>query len=65
MVGICHHFNTIMRKKKALKSSHKSSWAKLKAAQDDLGKTMAQYAVVVSRTERLKAHNSRLKASIA
>lgn len=63
-VGLRQHFGAVMREKKALEAIHKSPSAELKAAQDNLGKTVAQCAETVHRVERLEAHNSRLEASV-
>lgn len=52
-------------REKVLEASNRASSVELKTVQDDLGKTMTLCVEAVSRAERLKAHNSRLEASIA
>lgn len=60
-MGMCHHYNAIMSDKRELEASAKTASVELKAAQDDLGKSVAQCAETISRVERLGARNSGLE----
>lgn len=55
----------IIQEKKKIEAKCQSSLAELEVAQADLGKTVAQCAKVISKAERVEAHNSSLEASIA
>lgn len=62
VVSMRHRYNATMREKKDLKANSKHALAELKVAQDDLGKTVAQFGDAASKAERLEAYNSRLGA---
>lgn len=62
---MCGHFGAIIREKNALEASTKDTLAELKAAKDDLNKTVSQCTEAISRAERFQALNSKLEASLA